>query len=351
MNSKQKKTHFTCIILTALLLVTSISYAGTIYAGSTGTTGDKPQSKLWYANDTWHAVLPGGDGIYFWTLVNNALVRGPKIIATNAYRADVLWTGNELYVLLYRKGTGKLYKYDQNQTLLPGFPVNLPFAIGSESASIAVLNGVIYIVYDPGTEIRVISSSDAVNWTSFTVASEITTDDLAAIISWDNKIGVMWSNQNTDTFNFRIYDTEWLPTEVISSGRRVADDHINLKVTPEGTVLAAVKTSRGNEIDLFVRLPEGWIGPYFVSTNATRPIVLYYNRLIYVFYSGNVSAVENISYRTATLDTLLFSNEVIFMTDPLLDLEDVTSTKQVGLVPFVAAKSGTSIYYKGLFDN
>jgi hypothetical protein len=32
----------------------------------TGTTGDKPQSKVWYAHGSWWAALSAKDGLYLW---------------------------------------------------------------------------------------------------------------------------------------------------------------------------------------------------------------------------------------------------------------------------------------------
>ena len=62
-----------------------------------------------------------------------------------------------------------------------------------------------------------------------------------------NKIGVMWSDQNTATDFFAVHsdaqpDNVWT-IETALQGTGLADDHINLKTDVTGRVFAAVKTS------------------------------------------------------------------------------------------------------------
>ena len=100
------------------------------------------------------------------------------------------------------------------------------------------------------------SDSPYSTWSSpITIATGVTTDDICAIIAMPGKIGVLWSNQNTQRFGFRTHvnsETDpsiWTTDEVPASqsaldvGLGMADDHLNMKVGSDGTLYCAVKTS------------------------------------------------------------------------------------------------------------
>ena len=90
---------------------------------------------------------------------------------------------------------------------------------------------------------------------SIAVASNITSDDIAVISALPNgAMAVMWSNQNNERFGFCYHLDEadpasWSATEKAGSqsalerGGGMADDHLNVAVSSDGTLYAAVKTS------------------------------------------------------------------------------------------------------------
>jgi hypothetical protein len=351
---------------------------GSFTIGS-GRTDDKPQSKLWFNDGTWWAILGDGADIYFFRLTNGVFVKqtfpNAMVDTSISARADVLWTDPFLFVLLYKGSTVSLSKYSydaptQTYTRLPGFPVSLPLASGSESATIAQdSTGKLWIVYDPGNKIRVMwsTTSDHTGWntTGMVLYEPVDSDDLADIVAFNNRIGVMWSNQSADNFGFRIHvdgqpETTWGPVEVVEQGGSIADDHVNLAVTDAQDVLAATKSSvSGDQINLFVRWHNsGWGGPYFIIDHATRPIVVFdrTNQDVYVFYTDwSVSTqAGKISYKKANLSTLIdlaVGQEIEFMAVSGANLNDVTSTRQAvdattGLL--VVAKAGSTAYYKSL---
>ncbi|WP_299701337.1 T9SS type A sorting domain-containing protein [uncultured Pontibacter sp.] len=104
------------------------------------------------------------------------------------------------------------------------------------------------------------------------------------------KIGVLWSNQNTDRWGFKTHTdgaspSSWSADEVPASqsaldvGYGMADDHMNLKVASDGTLYCAIKTGYNDEayplIGLLVRRPNGvWDDLYDVSRIGTTPIVV-----------------------------------------------------------------------------
>ena len=390
-------------IVTALGLWLLVVYAATTHAQSPpsipigpGLTADKPQSKLWYTNNangtvTWWGILGfvgdanAAPGVYFYKLEHGVLVRqtfpGAHLVGVDIEaRADVLWNGNDrhLFVLMYKGEDTTLFKYrynasTQTYTLLAGFPVAIPLLVGSESATIAQdSRGRLWIAYDPAispslpkvcpsdvddpeapdAEVHALWSIDHTTWdvmhNRVVMQSPICTDDLAAIVSFNGRMGVMWSDQTgtgavaRDNFGFRFrWDKEpdptiWRPAEIVPLSRsfEIADDHIHTAVTKRGDVIVATKSSTVardahgnpildeegepinlNEINLFVRWHDGkpanpWEGPYFVTSNASRPIVVFdqVSQDVYVFYTGAfdfpLPAHRNISYKVAKLRTL-----------------------------------------------
>ena len=112
---------------------------------------------------------------------------------------------------------------------------------------------------------------------------------ICAIVHLNDKIGVLWSNQNTKRFGFRFHEDTQLPSNwsidevpagssALNIGYGMADDHLNMAVLGDGTLFCAVKTgydANGQPtIGLIVRDPNGsWSELYNVSESGTRPIV------------------------------------------------------------------------------
>lgn len=207
---------------------------------------------------------------------------------------------------------------------------------------------------DPDAEIHALWSVDHTTWNvqknRVVLQSPICNDDLAAIVavSFNGRIGVMWSDQTgtgdkaRNNFGFRIRrdkepdPTIWRPAEIVPlpPSPLISDDHIHLATTERGDILAATKSSTVatdkngnpildeegepialNEINLFVRWHDGepknpWDGPYFVTGNASRPIVVFdkVSKDVYVFYTGAfdfpLPEHRNISYKVAKLSKL-----------------------------------------------
>jgi PKD repeat protein len=191
------------------------------------------------------------------------------------------------------------------------------------------------------------------------VQTPVCGDDLAAVVAFNGRIGVMWSNQKAGNFGFRMHDDSntdpraWGPVETFGSN---PDDHVHLTVTPEQDILAATKAEgNADEISLYMRshITNTWEGPFFITAGATRPIVVYDadNKAVYVVYTAT-SGTPAIGYKRAHLAELLFDEPPVGLLVPGAALDDATSTKQVvtattGLL--VAAKesdaTGTNIHY------
>jgi hypothetical protein len=235
--------------------------------------------------------------------------------------------------------TGKLWiAYDPRLTVSPPpSPPPCPFQAPNQLGRL--------------NEIHALGSVDHTTWdvmnNRVVLQSPVCDDDLAALVavSFKDRIGVMWSDQTgtgaeaRDNFGFRFrWDanpdpTSWSPVEIVPMppSPLIADDHIHLTVTEHGDILAATKSSTVatdangnpildeegepialNEINLFVRWHDGkpanpWDGPYFVTGNASRPIVVFdkVSKDVYVFYTGAfdfpLPEHRNISYKVAKL--------------------------------------------------
>src|SRR5262249_22819222 len=155
------------------------------------------------------------------------------------------------------------------------------------------------------------------------------------------RMGVFWSNQNTQRFGFRFHvDTDppdlWSRDEVPASqsalrvNHGMADDHMHAAFASDGTLFIAAKTSYDTSgfpvIVLLVRRPNGtWDNLYQVDTLGTRPIVLLTEpaNLLRVIYTSS-TAGGNILYRDSLISTIGFGARKTLMTGTL---NNATSTK------------------------
>lgn len=349
-------------------------------------TGEKPESKLWFAGGRWWSVMvpPGGGPYHFYTLAadgsewRNQGLGGDDREFT---KPDVLFDAavNKLYVASRDESAterNRLYRYSfdgSGFTLDAGFPVNISGG-GEETLTIAKdSQGTLWIAYTAGSKVKVNRSTtnDATWGTQFTLpvpgAGDVAGDDIAAVQAFDGKIGVLWSNQKDERDYFAYHadgaaDTSWT-VEVAYSGSKAADDHLNVKTGSDGSIWAAVKTSKndlpgsGAEplIVLLHRLPGGswratevWKG----ADDATRPICLLDEDRgkVYVLAQVEAGSPDGIYYKTASLAAPTFSSG---LGTPLITgtgkPNDVSSTKQnlslaSGLVA-LASTSGSDHYW------
>jgi hypothetical protein len=274
---------------------------------STVTVADKPQRKVWKYNNEWWMVLPDASGVFYvWKLEVDLWVKmfvlddqlpnaHADMIMDSVYSDTIhilLVSGQEssLISLEYDSGLGNYKRWIQR-------PENaiLNLAQATETATMVIdSTGVMWVAYDVENTIEVKSSNFPYSsWISAptVLASNISFDDISAITKLNNNsIGVMWSNQTTQRFGFKVHldgddQNTWSADEVPSSqsalniGHGMADDHINLAVTSDGILFAAIKTSYDTvgytKIGLLKRNANGtWDDLYSVDTAGTRPIVL-----------------------------------------------------------------------------
>lgn len=365
-------------------------------------TAQMPQSKLWFNDGIWWGSFFNEDTsmyqIYRFHWDQNVWSdTGVVVDERRTARVDCLWDGQKLYIASAIRSAGSSnndmrvlrYSYDAEQkrySLDPGFPVTI--AHGNLDAIVIDKDstGTLWVTYtdDNGaggrnTYVSRTNGSDQEWITPYVLpvqgANNLTDQDISAVVAFNGKIGVMWSNQNDDAMYFAIHqdgapDTAWQMNPAVQ-GPKYADDHINLaslQADASGQVFAAVKTSLDNinrsnsnepQVLLLVLDQQGSWSRRTVwrirDNKPTRPIVLIdnQNRHAYVFATLPCCNGGSIYYKQVNLDSpsMQFSTG---LGTPILQLSsdpginNVSSTKQplnstTGLV--IVASDDTTKYY------
>jgi large repetitive protein len=318
-------------------------------------TGEKPQSKVWRHAGSWWAVLPSTQvapsGTWVWRLDpdgwRNVLHLDP---ATNA-KADVKRVGDVAHVALRVGSTaGRLVSIEHHDGAYRRWSAR------NTTTSIALTNSETFTI-DIDSTGRMWLATDANGlvhahhsaypYTAFsapiTLASGLKGDDIAVVTAMpDGRVGVLWSNQNTQRFGFRVRNDgdpvgTWRTDEVPASGSALsvgggmADDHLNLAVASDGTLYAAIKTSYDKSgyvtIGLLVRGTNGtWDPLHTVDTSGTRGIVTLNEETgsIHVVYNSS-TGYHDVRAKTSPRGQIGFGPRTVAMSG---QLRDVTSTKE-----------------------
>jgi hypothetical protein len=402
------------LLLSSLLIVYSTSsvfasepiaygYRDFSYPSGTGAnsevTAEKPESKLWWNDGSWWGSL--------WSTSGNAYHIHRLDLATQSWtdtgtslddrkdsRADVLWddASQKLYIVSHIWSgngesaspgeRGELFRYSYNSgvyLLDAGFPVEVNEAKTETLVLAKDSTGTLWVTYvqeDADGKFKVwvnssLGGDDSVWGIAFVLpvagADDVTEDDISSIISYNGKIGVMWSNQNVMEMHFAVH-TDGAGTGVwqgYSAYTNSADDHINLKslqTDGAGSVYAVVKTSVSSALIVLLSCTQNectssgdWEADtvYDNSYGSTRPILLLdtQNRRLYVF-ARNKDPDMVIYYKSADMDNIQFAGGIGTPFIKSLDddnINDPTSTKQnvngaTGIV-VLASDSKTKYYF------
>jgi hypothetical protein len=342
------------------------------YAGVTAPTADKPQSKLWLNNGFWWSSMwnaaTARHEIYRLDWASQTWgTTGVPIDTRHQSTADTLWNGTHLYVVSAGPNAGLAtqsarvfrFTYDpaaKSYALDPGFPVTVS-AGGMEEVVIAQdTTGELWVTYTQNNQVFTAHTTiDDLHWSTPAVlpvpqATTLLPDDIATIIAYDGRVGVMWSNQGAaqaEAFYFAIHvdgtpDGQWTLTTP-SIGDHLADDHINLKSLSGdagGRVFAATKTSLtmpGLTLQqLLVMAPNGtWTQHPFgtVAENQTRSQVVIdtEHRQLYMFVTAPCCNGGVASYKVTSLDNVNFAPGpptpfISLASDPAIN--NLSTTKQ-----------------------
>jgi hypothetical protein len=306
----------------------------------TATTGEKPQSKVWFAHNHWWTVMPCSDGTFLWKLEGITWSRQLYLIDSHGAHADVKAKDNRAYILLFRKSQSYLAVLEYVDSLgtyqfWSQNPAPLPLSLDSyvETATIDIdTQQRMWLASDAYTDINIRwSDPPYTTWNGpFTIAEEVSaevnSDDICAVVAFDGKIGVFWSDQNDERFGFRYHEdgespTDWSGNERPASqsahsvGGGMADDHMNIAVGPDGTLYVAVKTSYDTQgypkIALLVRRTDGdWDDLYEVDERGTRPIAILdeANDKLTVVYT-ETTGYDDIVCRHTSLNSISFGSK------------------------------------------
>ena len=376
--AERRWPHLFIVAVLVMWLALSTAYAGGAQAQTNSDVGyrdfsynnasvnsptaEKPQNKLWFNNGLWWGdlfnVATARYEIYRldWTSQTWSTTGTPIDTRGNTH-ADCLWDGAHLYVAsagppgTNSADSGRVFRFTYDSasklyTIDAGFPVTVS-PHGMEAIVLAKDSlGKLWITYTDANSTggRDVYAShtltDDLTWTAPFVlpvsgASNLSSDDISAIIAYSSKIGIMWSNQVDSSMYFASHldgssDSQWTAVRIVS-GPGYPDDHMNIKqLTSDssGQVFAVVKTSLNDGpspdpnaplILLLVMRPTGaWSVNVFgtVADDHTRPIVLIdeEHRELYVFATTSIGggtinsglALTAIYYKETSLDNISF---------------------------------------------
>lgn len=271
-------------------------------------TSHKPQSKLWFAQNTWWAWLPDGSGSSIWRRTPQDWLRETSLdswLKKLPGRADVWSEEDSVRAVLVDEdqlATASLRFDAERDGYVPeGEPVIWPVAKPKdlkksiESATIARDGtGTWWIAYDFQQAIWVRHSRDrsGSRWSDPIKLGgpKIAVDDISVMFAAAGSIGVMWGHQSggDDEAYYVTFHRDgsegdkWTNVEILEQGHEVAEDHFNSAVSPEGFVYVVTKDDKNvvgqPQLVLRIRHPDGnWEHhPYAERTEfePTRPVVL-----------------------------------------------------------------------------
>jgi RTX calcium-binding nonapeptide repeat (4 copies) len=379
--------------LVAALLVPGIVHAdagiqGRAYtAGTSGPpTTSKPESKLWFNDGFWWAVMakkvtPTNNDYHIFRLnlrKQKWVDTGVEVDLRASTRQDVLSTGSKLLVASH-KYVGVSHEDatpdPTDSMLLHRFSYHAgsntyssdgpPATIDLQKSETLVIDrdstGAVWATWvqeSGGTHQVYVKKSDgncvsgtfatACNFGGSTVTLDpaVSADDISSIVRFGgNKVGVMWSDTSDPAngqMQFAIHQdgallSAW-STETAISGRKMVDDHINLKADASGRVYAATKTKFRGETNpgtmLLRRSVNGTWGHFTVSRASldhTRPIVLLdvqHNRIRVFEGSTHNTAIFMKSTRLGKISFPVFKPGARVIQDTGSQIANPTSTKQ-----------------------
>ena len=378
---------FAAIVVAAAAPATSAAdtgYEGPSFSGTTNPTGAKRgESVLWFNDGMWWAHMwHSASATFRIHRLDMVMQRWEDTGIVSETRAnthgDSLWDGTKLYIASHRfasDGTAAssgypsyLYRYSYDAatdrySLDSGFPVTIndyrteTLVIDKDST------GKLWATWQQDNKIYVNrTTTDDRTWgTPFALpvsGASVTVDDTSAVVSFGNRIGVMWSNQtsSSNAMWFATHvdsqsDTTWEASRTAIQGSGTADDHMNLKTLKEdaqGRVYAAIKTEHNTSSApltmLLVRDPVtgDWASHTIarVSDCPNRPIVVLdeENRRVrtYATYPGppNYSCNSSggaIYEKTSSVDAVSFEpgrGTPTIVDDDSPYVHNVSSTKQ-----------------------
>lgn len=388
------------VLLSSLLLATFLGLPTAQAAGGdlgtpgpsttgagTRVTGEKPESKLWWHDGRWWAVMYQAATTDYRLAWLDRSASPARWVITGAVaddrarsRADVLSYGGKLYVASHATAAdssanltakpARLYRYSYNAaTASYSLDAGFPAAINDVSSETLVIDrdaaGRLWATWTQNRAVYVNATTTPGNDASWgqpfvlpaAGANDLEPDDISTLVEFGGRIGVMWSSQRAHSVDFSEHApgdpvTSWSATVTTTvPGPGQADDHLNIKSLQSddrGRLFAVIKTSleaTGSSAPQIVVLSRGTTGGWSratfgtVSDCHTRPVLMLdsTNDLLHVYatapdsgcaYTGSAGTIFT---KTSSMSSLSFPpgrGTPVMRDSTSANLNDVTGAKQ-----------------------
>jgi hypothetical protein len=370
---------------------------GAYTAGTSGApTTSKPESKVWFSHKKWWAVMARkvatGGNTYFIFRLNARKQRWVNthvaVDTRDSTRQDVLSVGSKLFIASHKyvdvaqnaptpdpKDEMRLFLFRYRSGAHRYVPAGTPYQVidGQKSETLVIdrdSTGAIWATWVQATGggqhqvyVRKTNGNCVAAFANcaFTVGPTVTLgdvsdDDISSVVRFGgNKVGVMWSDTrdvNDDKILFAVHQdgdsvVTWTQdTSPAVGGRKMADDHVNLKADSKGRIFAVTKTKFSGATKpgtmLLRRTAAGTWKHFTVSRGSldhTRPIVLLderHNRIRVFEGSAHNNAVFMKNSRLSRPSFPVLKAGARVIRDNGSEMGNPTSTKQrVGRSHFV----------------
>jgi hypothetical protein len=324
------------------------------------STKDKPQAKVWTYAGKWWCVLSATNGTKVFRLDGKNWI-DILTLNTKSSKPDCRVTSDLVHILFYKGASNKsiIYslKFDKSSgsyKLWEARPEGsvISFPEFSNTATLVVdESGRMWAGTNTESGIKVWwSDAPYTTWSKpINIARTTSSGDICALtkIESQHKIGILWSNHNTKRFGFKTHSdsddpSEWSEDEVpasqsaLSTGGGMADDHLNIKTSKNGTMYCVAKTDYNRQglpkVILLIRRPEGiWdkVYPVTMDPEGTQPIIVLNEEKgkLKVIYTSKEQG-GSIMYRESSMNAISFGSAITLINGDGNTYDYATSTHQ-----------------------
>jgi large repetitive protein len=383
------------VILCACPAPTARAPEPVIDCGTAYPTRDKPQSKIWYAHDSWWAWLPsGGSGGRLWrrntegewnpqanldSYLRKLPGRADVRASTNGDTVVAVLVEDSLLAVIRLGWNPKPDRYEP-----AGKPVRWKASSEVETATIDRRgDGAFWVAYPEDVEAgrRIVarkiemSAGQSGIGEAIVLAGGLYKDEICAVVALEKgSTGVIWSDQHSEAVLFRTHhfqspDSAWQAIDTVAVGGKTADDHLNFCCPPAGAgpaLLAATKTSLDSVglplLCLRVLDSQGlWhsvpFAPLLPEGHPSRPVALWLDSgpvCLYTVYGPQhrLYGMNSVMLQAFSEDGLKTAGTPREVIPPVKELNDVTGPKAAphGAACLILASDQSGKVYEAFVD-
>lgn len=275
------------------------TYAGPSYSSqfTTAPTRAEDQSKLWFHDGSWFALMadPKGNVVRVGRLMpDHSWQPTPTVVNPSAGDVgDALQAGDVVHVVAHRSNGNLVYvrlTWDPaSNNYRASAPVQVSGRVTQGPATIAAdASGRLWVGFATAATVLVFYSDDGgATWSqnnALFFASTGVTAQISRLIAFDDKVGIIYSDQPGNAFKFAWHRDGDIPTawtrETVFPGQAAASSHVDIVRVPgpPDTLVAIIKTARGDHTEpadspmfqLLTRTPDGRWSASPISTVGDR---------------------------------------------------------------------------------